>query len=318
MLGSDEFALFGRVFQSKGDFVRREYLAGAGFEVAAPEGADADADEFLDPQAHAGEHLADLAFEALFEDDAGAACREAADVFGLGLAFGDAESLEELDEDGVVEVLVECDPVFFFDAVGGVGERLGQYAVVGHDDETFGVRVEATDVVDVVVADGQEVVDRAVCSLRFATAYDAARFVEQDGDFFLGGGVASVNLDEVRREDADAGSVDGFSVDFDASFGDEFVCCPARFIPARCEEFVEANASFRRFRIGCVFFCHIYVFIIVSNPLGLPWPLTGLGQASLDALKWKKNLPESLQPGGSSKIEGESRFPEIRSSRMDS
>ncbi len=229
---SDEFALFGRVFQGEGDFIRREDLAGAGFEVAAPEGADADADEFFDSQTHAGEHLADLAFEALFEDDAGAARREAADVFGLGLAFRDAESLEELDEDGVVEVLVECDPVFFFDAVGWVGERLGQYAVVGHDDEAFGVRIETADVVDVVVADGQEVVDGAVCSLRIAAAYDAAWFVEEDGDFLLGCGVASVHLDEVRREDADAGGVDGFAVDFDASFGDEFVCCPARFVPA--------------------------------------------------------------------------------------
>ena len=190
--------------------------------------------------------MANLALEALLEDDAGAAGREARDVFGLGLPLGNAHALEQLDEHAVVKGLIEGDPVLLLNPTAGVADFLAELAVVGEDDQPFAVGVEAADIVGVAIFGRQEVVNGADGALSFAAAHVAARFVEQQHDFLLGGGVLAVHLDEVARHDAQPGGVDDLAVDFHTAFGNDAIGRAAGFVAAGGEELVESDAA-----LGC-------------------------------------------------------------------
>ena len=99
--------------------------------------------------------MAHLALQPLLQHHASAACREAGDVFCLGLAFRYAHPLEQLDENAVVEGLVERDPVFFFDTAGGVAYALPQCAVVGENEQAFAIGIQAAYIVGVAVFGGE-------------------------------------------------------------------------------------------------------------------------------------------------------------------
>ncbi len=243
---ADEALAAARVGGGELDLLRRQQLGAAGFEVAAPERADAHAHQLADAQTEAGEHLAHLALEPLFQHHAGATGREARDKLGLGLALGDAHTFEQLDEHTVIEGLVERDPVLLLDAAAGVADALAERAVVGEDEQALAVGIEAAHVVGVAVLGRQQVVDGAYCTLRLAAADVATRLVEQQHNFFLRGGSVAVHLHKVGGQNAQAGRVDGLAIHFDTAFGNEAVGGAAGFIAAGSEELVEAHAALRR------------------------------------------------------------------------
>ena len=226
------------------DFFGSQNADGSGFQISPPQGADAHAHKFFDAQAKAGEHLADLALQALFEHDAGTSRRKAGDVLGLGLAFRNADAFQELKEHGVVEVLVECDPVFLFDARLGVRELLSQRAVVRQQQQTFRIGVEAAHVIDVPIARRDQVVDRAVRTLSLAAADEAARLVQEQNDVFFRQRAAAVYLYKIGRKHAHTGRFDDVTVQFNAAFGNQAVGGAARFVAAGGKELVDADAAF--------------------------------------------------------------------------
>ena len=252
----------------------------AGFQVATPEGAYAYSHQLLDAEPEAGEHLAYLAFQPLFQHHAGAAGRKAGNIFGLGLAFGDTHALEQLDEHAAVECLVERDPVFLFHSAAGVGQVLAHAAVVGEDEQPLAVGIQPTHVVGMAVFGGQQVIDGADGPLCLPAAYVATRFVEQDDHLFLRYGAAAIHFHKVCGHDTQARGVYGLAVHFYSTFGNEAVCGPSALVATHGQEFVQAYA-----------------------------PLGGSGVAIiLRHSKWKENKADKRSPavattGGSRKCE---------------
>ena len=227
----------------------------AGLQIAAPEGTDAHAYQLADTQAEAGEHLAHLALEPLLQHHAGAAGRQAGHVLGLGLSLRDAYALEQLQQYAAVKCLVERDPVFFLNAATRVGDVLGEYAVVGKNQQTLAVGIQPPGVVSVAVLGRQQVIDRADGTLRLSAADVATRLVEQDGHFLLGGSVAAIHLHEVGRHHTQPGGVHFLAVDLDSSLFDETIGSAAGFVPAGGQKLVESHAPLRRGGVG-ILFCH--------------------------------------------------------------
>ena len=218
----------------------------AGLQVATPEGADTHAHQLLDTQAKAGEHLAHLALETLLQHHAGAAGREAGNILGLGLAFRNAHTLQQLNEHAAVECLVKRDPVFLFNATAGVGQVLAHAAVVGEDNQTLAVGIQTPHVVGVAVLGRQQVIYGADGTLCLAAAHKATRLVEQDDYLLLRYGAAAVYSHKIAGHNAQTRGVYGLAVHFHSPFGYESVGRAAAFVPAHGQKFIKSHAAFRR------------------------------------------------------------------------
>ena len=227
----------------------------AGLQITAPEGTDANAHQLADAQAETGKHLAHLALETLFQHHAGAAGRQTGHVLGLGLPLRDAYTLEQLQQHAAVKCLIERDPVFLFYAAARVGNVLGEYPIVGENQQPLAVGIQSPGIVGVAVFGRQQVIDRADGTLSLTAANVAARLVEQDGHFLLGRSVTAVHLHEVGRHHTQSGGVHFLAVDLYAPFLDETVGSAAGFIPAGGQKLVEAHAPLRCGRVG-ILFCH--------------------------------------------------------------
>ena len=131
------------------DFFFRQRPNGAGRQIAEPHRADGDAFEPLHFVADAGEQAADFAIAAFvehhFQDRRLLAAALDSDVFDVGEAFGQVDAAMKLAEDFVFDLTGDLHVVNLFDAVTRVGEAVGQFAIVGDDDQAFGRHVEPAD-----------------------------------------------------------------------------------------------------------------------------------------------------------------------------
>ena len=225
----------------------------AGLEITAPEGADTHAHQLLDAQTEAGEHLAHLALQSLLEHHAGAAGRKAGNILGLGLAFGDAHTLQQLDEHAAVESLVERHPVFLFHAATRVGEALADAAVVRENNQAFAVGIEAAHIVGVAVLGGQQVIHSADGALGIAAAHIAARLVEQNDHFLLRHGAAAVHLDKIGGHHAQTGGVHGLAVHFHTALSNQTVGGAAALVTTRGQKLIQAHAALRGCGVAIIF-----------------------------------------------------------------
>ena len=224
-----------------------------GFQVSAPQGADAYAHQFLYAESQAGEHLAHLALQSLFQHDACAAGGETGNILGFGLPLGNAHPLEQLNKHAAVECLVERDPVFLFDSTAGVCQILAHAAVVGENEQTFAICIQTSHIVGVAIFCRQKVVHGANGTLRIAAAYIATRLVEQDDDFLLRDGSSSIHLHKISGHDAQTRGVHGFAVYFYTPLCNEAVCGSAAFVTAHGQKFIEAYAALRGCGVAVVF-----------------------------------------------------------------
>lgn len=154
----------------------------------------------------------------------------------------------EFLQGGFVGLAVNFDKIGFGDVRGGIGELLGEGAVVGEKEKAFGGVVEAADGID---ARGEvtEKLQDGGAAFGVAGGGDVAfRLVEHEIDGRLGGvdGFA-VNGDGVGGEvgfGAEFG--DDFAVDGDAAGEDEFFGFAARGDAGGGEEFLKAFGHGRR------------------------------------------------------------------------
>ena len=191
------------------DFAAGEGAPGAGGEAGEADAGDADAAERADAEAEGFADVADLAVlafgEGEVEDGAVAGFALDADRFdAVVFAKGADAVFFDVIKHMRVDVATDEDAILLDDFKARVSQDLGQFAVVGDEDEAFGVLVEASDGEE-VVADGEEI-ENDVFRL-------AVFFVGADVAFGLVHGVVDF-FDDL--EDALAvGDFVGFGVDGD-------------------------------------------------------------------------------------------------------
>jgi len=165
------------------------------------------AHEFFDEVTVGFEEAADFAFFAVVEvhfEAAGVAFAN----FGSGDDFFCLEEfafvldpVEEFRDVRLVKIAVEDDAVTLHDLVAGMGEPVGEVAVVGEDEEAFAVLVEASGAEHALALEvgGKEVKDGLAAVRVGVGAEEALGFVEDKGDGAggLGGEGLLVNEDGV-------------------------------------------------------------------------------------------------------------------------
>ena len=164
-------------------------------------------------------------------------------VDGCGAVFKGDGAGGDLFEVGFCQGFVEGDVVDLSDLVAGVGELLGQVAVVGEEQDAGGVAVEAADGEDAFGCCGADEVKYGAAALGVVSGRDIVfRFVKKDidevirdRDFFV------VDLDGVGGMDFCSGFGDECAVDGDFTLADEFGGVAAGADAAVGDVFVEGE-----------------------------------------------------------------------------
>jgi len=243
-----------------------DFFIGERAELADGEAArgdfsgDGDAVEIADDVADAGHDAADLAIfafgDADFEDGAATFAPEdfELEAFGAdGVLFLPATFRAEPHpffdsfEIGGAHAAIDFDDVGFFDAEARVGEAVGEFAVVGHDERAAGFHIEPADGEDAFLEAGHEFADGFAVGGVIVGDEDAFGFIEEVVDFGLLAQAAGfdgffVDGDDIARGvDHDGHFGEDGAVHADAAAGDHGFTLAPGGDAAVGEETLEAN-----------------------------------------------------------------------------
>lgn len=168
------------------------------------------ADEFLDEISVGFKEAAHFAFFAVVEVYFEAAGMSFAHV-GRGDDFFCFEKItiifnpvEQFGDVGFIEIAVQYDAVTFNDLIAGVGQSMGEVAIVGDDEESFAVFIEAPRAKHALALEvGREEFKDGLTTVRVGVgAKKALRFIEDEGHGASGFGGKRLLVDEdgISRE----------------------------------------------------------------------------------------------------------------------
>jgi hypothetical protein len=235
-------------FESR-DFGGVEGAPVGGFKCAKMDGANSDSEEFEDLVAELVAHMSDLSFEALLQDDSETVVGQGVHIHGPGEPAFDPDSAQHFFPVLDLEGFVEGDLVFLIDVAAGMGEGVGEVAVVGDQQEAFAFHVEAAHVEDARPFRGQEVEDGSAVAFVACGANKTLRFVERGGELLGGVEDALSGFDDVPGLDLGGKICDDMAVDPDFSVLDELFDPAAGSEAGGCEKAVETHGTggLRRF-----------------------------------------------------------------------
>lgn len=196
-------------------------------EVVEGQISDAHADESFDPVTDGLNHITDLAFQSGIEDHLHASGGNSFDRNGAALADFGEDAFFKLAENGILKGIFGGDVVDLLDAVAGMGQRLGQFAIVAENEEALGILVEPADVGQMLESSRKKLVNGGAIVFVLSRADQSSGFVKDDGlkhqgfDAFSGGSDLIAGLNAVGRREA------GLSIDQNFSLLDEGVARPS-------------------------------------------------------------------------------------------
>jgi hypothetical protein len=144
-------------------------------------------------------------------------------MIDLGFAFCEVDSPFESLERFEFDLACDDDRIAFGDLVFGVGQLLGQFAVVGQDDQAGAERIESADWEQAKLVGDK--VDHAQATLGVSIgAQDTFGFVDSEVDGSILFEQFAIDADRSGAHvDFDTDLSDDFPVDFDAALFDQFI-----------------------------------------------------------------------------------------------
>lgn len=212
-------------------------------EVAEGKLSDRDTLELMDLVPELRKHAADLAvfpfIKNHLEDRALLVLRLEVDVLGAGHSLRQTDAAAELVEGFQRGDTRHLDEVFLLNAIPRVGKEIGQFAIVGDEDQPFAHPVEPADGKQPLfprheVDDAWPAVGVEVCS------HHADRLGEHVDDPLRVGEPLAVDADLLaERIDSGAELRDHISIDLDPPGRDQFLAVPPAAEPGRSEHLLE-------------------------------------------------------------------------------
>lgn len=153
----------------------------------------------------------------------------------------DPRPLEEYFEVFWQDLFDRLDKVFFVDVGPRMDDGLGKGAVIGDEEESRSIFVEASYCKEALGCVGEKVENNGIFSHPYIRANDAEGFMEEVVYFFFfASDFFSVHFDRIALpRDESLGDFCHSAVDEHPSFKDELFCFPARCDARGCERFGE-------------------------------------------------------------------------------
>src|SRR5450631_738023 len=205
-------------------------------QIAQMDVADAYALQALHPVAERRTHAADLPIESLGENQANGFPVDAAHLARLGYGTGYLHAARQHGKREVRDRAIDGDDVLLFVIIFRAQQFIDDIAVVGQQNQTFGILVQSPDGKNPVAVADQ--IDDVVLDVRLGRAGGSHRLVEHNVDLLLLGAyecavhahfIGRANLEPQHCADAVAGDASrlypfiGFAPRATARFADEFV-----------------------------------------------------------------------------------------------
>lgn len=187
------------------------------------------------------EHQADLALEALFEDDMRAILSDHPGALALGVALFGEHAFDQLGHGGLVHGLIHDHLIFLFGTHTWVNEAVGKFAAICHQQQALAVFIQTAHVMECLKRLGQERVDRHAIPLIAAATDVTARLVQGDDHPALGFDGLAVCDNPVLIGYLGGQVLDHVSIDGDTTFLNEYFATTAGAEAAQAEITVEAH-----------------------------------------------------------------------------
>jgi hypothetical protein len=228
------------------EFAFREGAPVAAGQVTEAKMADAGAEETLHFIADLVKHAADLAVQALSENDAEASRPDLLEMGEPGALAIEENAVEEFLAALRIPAAIERNLVFLFYLVARMGKMLGEIAVAREEQETLGLGIEPADVEEPPKFCRQQIVDR-IGRFRVAPGgNETSRLVQDDGEFPDWPNELVIDLDVVARFNLGAEICAELAVYGDAAAGKQLVTKPARAETGGGKESVQAHGALPR------------------------------------------------------------------------
>jgi hypothetical protein len=172
-------------------------------------------------------HVADLPFEPLLENDPEPIVGESLNFHGPGQTGFNPDSTQHFFSVLDLERFIECDFVFLFHVMAGMGERIGEVAIVCHQNQAFAFHVQTAHVKNARPFRWKEVKNGSPVSFVAGSTDESFGFVESSGECGWRVEDPLSGFDDVAGLDVGGQVCNNVAVDPDFTGLDEFFDSPA-------------------------------------------------------------------------------------------
>ncbi len=134
------------------------------------------------------------------------------------MTFFREHAVDEFGHGGLIQRLIDDDLVFLLGTFARMDQMVGEIAAIGHQQQTFALFIQTTDVMQGLELFGQQSIDRHAIPLVGTAANIAPWLVQSDDDGCLGSGGLAIDIDRVFGSHDGPQFGHGLAVDRDATF----------------------------------------------------------------------------------------------------
>jgi len=214
----------GRLFLEEAfDLRRRKFFVGPFGQAVQFQPANADSGQACDLVTEVVEHHADLTLESHLENDVRPVVAVHPGAFRTGETFLGHHTFDELRHHVRIQCLIDDHFVFFFSTLARVNDPVGEISAIRQENQAFAVFIETADMMQILVLQRQQIVNRHAVLLVPTGAQVAFRLVQNENDRRLGTYRGTIDDHLVLRLDLRGKLGDDVPVDGHTTAEDDFL-----------------------------------------------------------------------------------------------
>ena len=208
------------------EFMLRERPPMPAGQIAEPKISDSNTQKMFDAASDGLKHAPNLPIYSLPQDSAKTRRRERTKARNLRALAIKNNSAQQLWSKRRIPRSIQCDLIFLVDLETGVGESLGQFAIVRQKQQTFRLRIETSDIEESGKFFRQEIKDRVPRMEIFSSRNESAGFMQHDRKGWSAANKFMIDLDVVARPCLRAEVCADLAIDCYAARSDQLIAMP--------------------------------------------------------------------------------------------
>jgi hypothetical protein len=195
-------------------------------QITEPKVSDSNTQKMYDAVSDSLKHAPNLPIYSLPQDNAKTRRRERTKACNLRALAIKNNSAQQLWSKRRIPGSIQCDLIFFVDFETGVGEPLGQFAIVCQKQQTFCLRIETSDNEESRKLLRQEIKDGVARMEVFSSRNESAGFMQHDRKGWSAANKFMIDLDVVSRPCLRTEACADLAVDCYAARSDQLIAMP--------------------------------------------------------------------------------------------
>ena len=208
------------------EFMLRERPPMPAGQIAEPKISDSNTQKMFDAVSDGLKHAPNLPIYSLPQDNAKTRRREGTKARNLRALAIKNNSAQQLWSKRRIPRSIQCDLIFLVDLETGVGESLGQFAIVRQKQQTFCLRIETSDIEESRKFFRQEIKDRVARMEIFSSRNESAGFMQHDRKGWSAANKFMIDLDVVARPCLRTEVCADLAIDCYAARSDQLIAMP--------------------------------------------------------------------------------------------